>query len=56
MSRRDCAGDDAAVVVMMMMMCYWFLVPYRPEGCEDLLQHLQESLLPAGGDVVLGQL
>lgn len=31
-------------------------VPYRPEGCEDFLQHLQQSLLPAGGDVVLGQL
>lgn len=30
--------------------------PYRPEGREDLLQDLQQSLLPAGGDVVLGQL
>lgn len=32
------------------------LFSYRPEGCEDLLQDLQQSLLPAGGDVVLGQL
>lgn len=32
------------------------LIPYRPEGREDLLQHLQQSLLPTGGDVVLGQL
>lgn len=32
------------------------LIPYRPEGREDLLKHLQQGLLPAGGDVVLGQL
>lgn len=32
------------------------LLPHRPEGREDLLQHLQQGLLSAGGDVVLGQL
>lgn len=32
------------------------LIAYRPEGREDLLQHLQQSLLPTGGDVVLGHL
>lgn len=32
------------------------LVPHRPKGREDLLQDLQQGLLPAGGDVVLGQL
>lgn len=32
------------------------VVPHRPEGREDLLQHLQQGLLPTGGDVVLGQL
>lgn len=38
--------------------CYLreWLVPHRPEGCEDLLQNLQQGLLPTGGDVVLGQL
>lgn len=31
-------------------------IAHRPEGSEDLVQDLQQGLLPTGGDVILGQL
>lgn len=45
-----------SVVVLETVVLYIWQTQQRPEGCEDLFQHLQQSLLPAGGDVVLGQL
>ncbi|KAF3833667.1 hypothetical protein F7725_024871 [Dissostichus mawsoni] len=46
-----------SVVVLKTVVFYvWQTQQLQPEGREDFLQHLQQSLLPAGGDVVLGQL